>query len=305
MSRLRRLADRVRGTVPFRVITAFGESQASNYAAALAFSAFLAMFPMMLGTLSIIGFAIRDPATEARFQGLILQLFPGNAQPELLHAIHGVRQSAGWLALVSLGGLVWSASGIFATMEFALTQIFGTKQRDMLRQKLMGFVMMLVLVVALGITVAANAAAGYLSPYIPYAWALSFVIGAAVMVLLLVLLYRFVPNRTFGLREVLPGALLAGVLIEALSLVFPLYARFGGSFNTYGAQFALFFVLATWLYLLSELLLLGAVYNRFRLGQPGTKGLIASPSDPSHEPERAVDVIRRKKRKRAGRSVAS
>jgi uncharacterized BrkB/YihY/UPF0761 family membrane protein len=182
MTRLKRLAEWARSTVPFRVITAFGESQASNYAAALAFSAFLAMFPMMLGALSIIGLAIRDPATEARFQGLILQLFPGNAQPELQHAIQGVKQSAGWLALVSLGGLVWSASGIFATMEFALTQIFGTKQRDMLRQKLMGFVMMLVLVVALAITVAANSAAGYLSPYIPYAWVLSFFIGAAVMV---------------------------------------------------------------------------------------------------------------------------
>src|ERR1700675_2433499 len=137
------------------------------------------MFPMILGALSILGLAIRDPATEIRFQSFVLQMFPGDAQPELQHAIHGVRQSAGWLALVSLGGLVWSASGIFATMEFALTQIFGTKQRDMLRQKLMGFVMMLVLVVALGITVAANAAAGYLSPYIRYAWVLSFVIGAA------------------------------------------------------------------------------------------------------------------------------
>jgi membrane protein len=278
------------------VITAFGESQASNYAAALAFSAFLAMFPMILGALSIIGLAIRDPGTEARFQSLILQLFPGSAQPELQHAILGVKQSAGWLALASLGGLVWSASGIFATMEFALTQIFGTKQRDMPRQKLMGFVMMLILVVALGITVAANSASGYLSQYIPFAWVLSFVIGAAVMVLLLVLLDRFVPNRTFSLREVLPGAVLAGVLIEALSLAFPLYTRFAGSFNSYGAQFGLFFLIATWLYLLSELLLLGAVFNRFRLGQPATKGLIASPGDESHEPERAVDVIRRKKR---------
>jgi HAMP domain-containing protein len=141
-----------------------------------------------------------------------------------------------------------------------------------------------------------NSAAGYVSQYIPYAWVLSFGIGAAVMVALLVLLYRFVPNRTFSLREVLPGALLAGVLIEGLSLAFPLYTRFTGSFNTYGAQFGLFFLLATWLYLLSELLLLGAVYNRFRLGQPATRGLIASPSDESHEPERAVDVIRRKKR---------
>lgn len=291
--------------MPFRVITAYGESRASNYAAALAFAAFLAMFPMMLGALSIIGYAIRDPAAEARFQNLILQLFPGNAQPELQSAIHGVRQSAGWLGLVSLGGLVWSASGIFATMEFALTQIFGTKQRDMLRQKLMGFVMMILLVFAVGVTVAANAAAGYLANYIPYAWVLSFMIGAAVMVVLLVLLYRFVPNRTFSLPEVLPGALLAGVLIEALSLGFPLYARFAGSFNTYGAQFGLFFLLATWLYLLSQLLLLGAVYNRFRLGQPSTKGLIASPAEQSRATERPVDVIKRKKQPGAPKSTRS
>src|SRR4030088_3240108 len=265
---MRRLGQRAQHTLPIRGITAFGESQASNYAAALVFAAFLAMFPMMLGALSIIGLAIRDPVTEARFQSLILQVFPGNAQPELQSALHGVKQSAGWMGLVSLGGLIWSASGIFGSMEFALTPIFGTKQRDMLRQKLMGLVMMVLLVAALAITVAANGAAGYLASYLPFSWVLSFLIGSAVMVALLVLLYRFVPNRTFSFGEVLPGALLAGVLIELLSLGFPLYARFAGGFNTYGAQFGLFFILATWLYLLSELILLGAVYNRVRLEQP-------------------------------------
>ena len=116
------------------------------------------------------------------------------------------------------------------------------------------------------------------------------------MVVLLALLYRFVPNRTFRMGEVLPGALLAGVLIEALSLGFSLYAGLAGHFNTYGAQFGLFFLLATWLYLLSQLLLLGAVYNRFRLGQPATKGLIASPPEQSRAAERPVDVIKRHKK---------
>jgi len=278
---MRRLITRARNLVPFRVIAAYGEGHASNYAAALAFAAFLAMFPMILGALSIIGLAIRDPATEARFQTFILQIFPGNAQPELQSAIHGVKQSAGWLGLVSLGGLIWSAGGIFATMEFALTQIFGTKQRDMLRQKLMGFVMMFLLVIALAVTVAADSAAGYLSQYMPFAWVLSFVIGAAVMVTLLVLLYRFVPNRTFHLGEVLPGAVLAGVLIELLTFGFPLYARYAGSFNTYGAQFGLFFLLATWLYLLSQLLLLGAVLQPFPPGAAGHEGF-------DREPGRAV-----------------
>jgi membrane protein len=292
---LRKFVDHARSSLPLRVVAAFGESQAANYAGALAFAGFLAMFPMMLGVLSIIGLAVRDPATEARFEGMIIQSFPANAQPDLLTALHGVRQAAGWIGMLSLGGLIWSASGIFGAMEFALTQIFGTRRRDILRQKLMAMVMMVVLVVMLGITVAANWAGGYLSNRFQYAWMVSFVIGAALMIALLALLYRFVPNRTFSMRQVLPGALLAGVLIEALSLLFPLYARLFGGFNNYGAQFGLFFLLAAWLYLLSELLLLGAVYSRFRLGEPAIKGLIASPHDESREPERPVDAIQRQK----------
>ena len=265
--RTRRLLDRAGNTLPFRVVIAFGTSQASNYASALAFAGFISMFPLILGALSILGLAIHDPATEARFQTLILQTFPANAQPELQNAINGVKQSAGWMGAVSLAGLLWAASGVFSTMEFALTQIFGTKRRDLVRQKVMALVMMLLLVVAIVVTVGLNAIAAFLS-FLPFAWVLSFVLGAIVMVVLLVVLYRLVPNRDFSLGDVLPGALLAGLLIEFLSLGFPLYARFAGGFNTYGAQFGLFLVLATWFYLLSALMLLGAVYNSVRLGEP-------------------------------------
>ena len=244
--------------------------------------------------LSLIGFAIRDPQTEAHFQSLILQVFPGSAQPELEKALGGVKQSVGWLSLVSLGGLLWSASSIFATMEFALTEIFGTPQRDMLRQRLMGLVMMLLLVVAIVLTVAINAGTAFFQ----LKWIstiIGFIAGAAVMVALLVALYRFVPNRTFRLSDVLPGALLAGVGIEVLSLAFPLYASIAHGFNTYGAQFALFFLLATWFYLLSQLVLLGAVYNKFRLGEPETKGIIASPLRESRQKEKAAATIEQKK----------
>jgi membrane protein len=257
------MIHRIRSWTPLRILAAYGESQASNYAAALAFSCTLAMFPLMLGILSLVGLSIRDPGTEAKAQTLIIQMFPGPAQSQLLSALHGVRQSAGWLGFLALAGLVWSASGIFSTMEFALTQIFGTKQRDMVRQKVMGFLMMMLLVVAVGVTVLANT----LAALFPFAWITGFVIGSVVMVGLLVMLYRFVPNRTFDVGDVIPGALLAGVLIEVFSLGFPLYARYAGGFNTYGAQFGLFFLLATWFYIVSQLIMLGAVFIQFRLGQ--------------------------------------
>ena len=271
------------------MLAAYGESQASNFALALAFAGFMSMFPMILGALSIIGLAIRDPATEVKVQSLVLQLFPLDAQSELQSALHGVKQSAGWLGAVSVAGLVWSASSIFGTMEFALTEIFGTRQRDLLRQKLMGLVMMLLLVAAIAITVAANAVAGFLPS--ASAGPISFGVGAVVMIGLLVTIYRFVPNRTFKLREIMPGALLAGVLIEVLSLAFPLYARYAGHFNTYGAQFGLFFLLATWFYLLSELILLGAVVNRFRMGSPDARGIVASPLEDAGVNKRPVEAI--------------
>lgn len=277
--------------MPVRVLIAYGESQAGNYALALAFSCMLAMFPLVLGVLSLVGFAIRDPATEAKAQTLIINLFPGAAQPQLLDALVGVKRSAGWMGMLSVAGLLWSAGSIFSTMEFAFTQIFGTRQRDMVRQKLMGLVMMFLLVVAVGVTVAANAVAALF----PLAWVSGFVVGSAVMVGLLVMLYRFVPNRTFEVRDVVPGAMLAGILIEVFSLGFPLYVRLAGGFNTYGAQFGLFFLLAAWFYVVSELILLGAVYNRFRLGQPTAKGLVASPMQESREVRRPIEVIRESK----------
>jgi membrane protein len=250
----------------------------------------MSMFPMILGALAIIGLAIRDPETEVRFQLLVINVFPASAQAELQHALQGVKASAGWLGVVSIAGLLWSASSIFATMEFALTEIFGTRQRNIVRQRLMGLVMMLLLVVAIVATVGVNSVATLLPDVGPI---ISFVFGSLVMVSLLVALYRFVPNRTFRMRDVLPGALLAGVLIELLSFVFPLFTRIAGGFNTYGAQFALFFLLATWFYLLSQLILLGAVYNKFRLGDPAPRGLVTSPRREARDKTRPAQAIER------------
>ena len=275
---------------------AFGESNASNFALALAFAGFMSMFPMIAGALAIVGIAVRDPATEMHVQSLIIQVFPGSAQEELVKALHGVKHSVGLFGVLSVAGLLWSASSIFSTMEFSLTEIFGTRQRDMIRQRAMGLLMMLVLVFAIVVTMGINALAAFL----PFAWLWSFIVGALLMVGLLLVLYRFVPNRTFRLREVLPGAVLAGTGIELLSFAFPLYARFAGGFNTYGATFALFFLLATWFYLLSQLILLGAVFNRFRLGSPDAEGIVASPAHESRDKPRPADAIRAKQRESLG-----
>src|SRR5205814_1813443 len=117
------------------------------------------------------------------------------------------------------------------------------------------------------------------------------VLGAMVLVALLLAIYRFVPNRTFRLREIWPGAVLAGVLIELFSLAFPLYAHLSDGFNTYGQQFALFFLLATWLTVLSQLILVGAVFNKVALGSPQVGGIVAAPEGQSDQPKSPSQAV--------------
>ena len=66
------------------------------------------------------------------------------------------------------------------------------------------------------------------------------------------------------------------MLIELFSLLFPLYAKISKGFGTYGQQFALFFLLATWLSFMCQFILIGAVFNKMRLGTPTDEGIVAA-----------------------------
>jgi hypothetical protein len=160
---------------------------------------------------------------------------------------------------------------------------------------------MLLFLAALLVTAGANAAA---ASSLPAGQVGGFIVGALVLVALLTAIYRFVPNRSFRLAEIWPGALFAGVLIEVFSLIFPIYARVAHGFNTYGQQFALFFLLATWLFFLSQLLLLGAVMNRMRLGPPREEGMVAQPGDRGETPPAPAQAID-EQRKEAGMEPAA
>lgn len=197
------------------MVQAYGKAQGSNYAAGLAFNAFLAMFPLILGMLSIVGLAIHDQALQNKLYDGIVSVFPKDAHDSILSALSGVKHNAGILGIVSIAGLLWSGTSLFASMEFALTMIFGTKQRDTLRQRVMGLVMVVVFSAAVLLSVTANSAAAA-SP--GAGGVLGSVLGAVVLMGLMTLIYRWVPNRTFALKDLWPGALLAGVLIEVSRL---------------------------------------------------------------------------------------
>jgi hypothetical protein len=86
-------------------------------------------------------------------------------------------------------------------------------------------------------------------------------LAAAVFFLLL---YRVLPNAGQRLRDVWPGALVAALLFVLAGQIFPLYLRWTGSANRFGAAFGLVWLLVTWLAAFAHLRLVGAYVNARR-----------------------------------------
>jgi membrane protein len=98
----------------------------------------------------------------------------------------------------------------------------------------------------------------------PAALVIQVVAGILDGTLIFLAIYYVVPNRRQHLRFVLPGAITAGVLLEAFTFIFPVYVRLAGGFNTYGATFALFFLLMTYMFFLGQIIVLGGAVNAER-----------------------------------------
>lgn len=255
---------------PLNVVIAFFASRASDHAAGLAFNAFLSIFPLVLGLIAVVGLFPQSDEIKAGVEKVLVVMFPPNEQAGMLRSLQHAKTAAGTLALVSLLALLWSGTNLFASMEFALSQIYLCATRTFWRTRLMALAMLGVFVVAVGVSVAISTATATATA--PEHSFVGFVFGWLVVTAVLVIIYRFIPNRKIRFSEVWPGALTAGLSIELLNLAFPIYAYVTRGATAYGRSFGLLFVLGTWIYLLSVLLLLGAVMNRMRLDRGRLEG---------------------------------
>jgi membrane protein len=245
---------------PLSIVMAYFASHASDHAAGLAFNAFLSMFPLMLGLIALVGLFPQSDEVKTAVEKVLVVAFPPSEQAGMLQAFQHAKTSAGVLALFSLLALLWSGTNLFASMEFALNQIYLCGTRPFWRTRLMGVVMLGVFVLAVGASVGISTALAIA----PGLAVLGFIFGWIVMTSLLVVIYRFVPNRRTRFSEVWQGAVVAGLSIELLNLAFPIYLHLTRGAATYGRSFGFLFVVGTWTYLLSMVLLLGAVITRMR-----------------------------------------
>jgi membrane protein len=257
-------------------ITKIGEDELSTRSAALSYYFVLALFPMLLFLVSLLG-VFAGPGSPLRnsiISGLG-RLAPGSAS-DLVHTVvnQTFQSSSGVKLATGLLGALWAASGGMSAVVVSLNVIYRVKEgRAWWKQKLtiIGLtlalaaliIVALVLVLYGGRIVRVLAMQIGLSDAFRIAWkVLQWPLSFAAMFLSFSIIYYFGPN----LEErkwywVTPGAV-AGVALWLLaSLGFRLYLNFFNSYSaTYGSLGAVI-VLMLWLYITGFAVLIGGEVN--------------------------------------------
>jgi YihY family inner membrane protein len=248
---------------------------------------------------AVIGVALGSVGVGSRqVYSTVLSIIPDPAaQRQALQALNLFHQRSGIFFLVGFAGLVWRGAGLFRAMEQAFAVIYHTRQRPLLRGILMSIGMVFLLTLFGGLMLVSTTLLGLLNrlPYLPglltngvAAFLIQVALGVVAGFLLFLGVYFVVPNRRQDWGKVWPGALLAGLLFEALSLAFPLYLRLTGTSATYGKTFGLLFLLMVYFYFLGIVTMLGVEVNSILypvpVGQPNRDESLVTPVQARKEP---------------------
>ncbi len=245
-------------------------------AAAISYYVLFSLFPLVILSIAVLGFVLQDNDVERRLIEELTGLLPVDAEgaegvEDAVRELTGA--TSGVLGLLGLAGMGWTATAMFGVIRRSLDIAFDLSgKRPFLRQKLVDVGMMalvgVIFLASFGATttlrvarewVEAAQGLGDLADALGPGWAIAaVVVPAALSFLAFALLYWLVPATHVRFRHVLPGALLAAVLLEALKLAFGIYlehfGRYDLVFGSLGAVVAFLFLV----FLSANLLLLGA-----------------------------------------------
>jgi len=253
-----------------RPLEKFFRDRGPHLAAMIAYFALLSFVPLTFLALSLLGLTGR--ADESSY--LVTELkkvFPGTSVSAIVKAVRSVQNNAATLGI--LGGifLIWTSLSFFSVLESAFNIVYGRPNRPFLRGKALASLMMIALLVTLFIGLLVGSVGfDVLRRYAPgisgngvVAYGLSIVVSLLAVFSFLVAVYYLLTNVKLHLVDVLPGAAIAAVLLEASFQVLPLYVRLS-SVSLALRAFGCPALLLVWLYVMANAIVLGAEINSSR-----------------------------------------
>ncbi|MET0260675.1 MAG: YihY/virulence factor BrkB family protein [Gaiellaceae bacterium] len=245
----------------------FFADRGPHLAAMIAYFALLSFVPLLFLTISLLSIAGR--ADESSY--LVTELkraFPGSSISSIVHTVREIERHATALGILGGAALLWTSLSLFSVLESAFNIVYGQPNRSFLRGKLLAVALMLLSLVILfvgllvgsfGFDLLKRYAGGVASnSYVAYG--VSVVVSLAAVFVFLVAVYYFLTNVEHSFADVLPGAVVAAIVLEASFQVLPLYVRYSNNvvaLKAFGGPA----LLLVWLYVMANVIVFGAEVN--------------------------------------------
>jgi membrane protein len=245
----------------------FFDDRGPHLAAMIAYFALLSFVPLLFLTVSLLALTGR-PDESSYLVTELKRVFPGSSVPRIVHTVDEIQKHATALGVIGGATLLWTSLSLFSVLESAFNIVYGQPNRSFLRGKLLAVALMLLslmtlfvglLIGSFGFDLLKRYAGGVAdNSYVAYGLSVAASLGAVFV--FLVAVYYLLTNVEHSFADVLPGAVVAAIALEASFQVLPVYVRFSHNvvaLKAFGGPV----LLLIWLYVMANVIVFGAEVN--------------------------------------------
>ena len=249
------------------LVRKFFADRGTHLAAMVAYFALLSFVPLTFLALSLLGLVHRADASDFLVKELS-RAFPTTSLTQILSLVHRVQDNATTLGIVGGVALIWSALSLFSALESAFNIVYGRPNRSFLHGKGIAAIVMVATITtlfvslvigALGVEVVKRYAPGFVGNSIA-GYILSIAVSLLGVFVFVLAAYRLLTNADVTVRDVLPGAALAAVVLEASFQIVPIFVRLA-DVNPVLRVLGGPVILLLWLYVMANVIVFGAELN--------------------------------------------
>jgi YihY family inner membrane protein len=267
--------DRTEGwpQILYRAAVGFAEHEGFMSAAAIAYYAFLSLFPFSILLLAVARHLLQPAQAMTQYRNFLDHYLPGVTAFLQINYAPLLGQLT-LLRIIALLVLIWSGSGIFAVTGRLLDRAWHIKQKGRLwiRRRLLALPIAGIALVLIAMSLLMSTTwsllnrLDFLDGIGWFTQIISLAIILALNTAFFSLIYWSLPSAQLRWREMLPGAVLASVLWEVAKSAFTVYLSHLSLFNVIYGSVAAIAAFLIWAYLSGCIVLycgeLNAEYTR-------------------------------------------
>jgi membrane protein len=249
------------------IVAKFFADRGTHLAAMVAYFALLSFVPLVFLALSLLGLAHRADASDFLVKELS-RAFPTTSLQSILTLVHRVQDNAATLGVIGGVALLWSSLSLFSALESAFNIVYGRPNRSFFHGKGIAAIVMIgtittlfvsLVIGALGVEVFKRYAPGFVANSV-VAYTVSIAVSLVGIFVFVLTAYRLLTNADVTLRDVLPGAVMAAIVLEASFQIVPIFVRLADvspTLRVLGGPV----ILLLWLYVMANVIVFGAELN--------------------------------------------